>query len=107
MMKDWDGTLKAMKDYGYSYIDLNQVSPYIDTSAAALKTSFLSHAFPFSYALWPYPASAHRFDQPVADSLTLRLSHIVCSPRPRLRTSADWKSMADALNKYGERTKAA
>jgi hypothetical protein len=30
MKKDWDGTLKAMKSYGYSYIDLNQVSPYTD-----------------------------------------------------------------------------
>ena len=38
MTKDWDGTLKAMKDYGYSYIDLNQVSPYTDRSAADLKS---------------------------------------------------------------------
>ena len=37
----------------------------------------------------------------------LGLSTIVCSPRPRLRTSDDWKSFADELNKYGERTKAA
>ena len=47
------------------------------------------------------------FDKTVADSLTLGLSTIVCSPRPRLRTSDDWKSFADELNKYGERTKAA
>ena len=34
MMKDWNGTLKAMREYGYSYIDLNQVSPYTDRPAA-------------------------------------------------------------------------
>ena len=54
MKKDWDGTLKAMKDYGYSYIDLNQVSPYTDRSAADLKASFASHGFTFSNALWSY-----------------------------------------------------
>ena len=41
MRKAWDGTLKAMKDYGYSYIDLNQVSPFTDRPAADLKASFL------------------------------------------------------------------
>jgi sugar phosphate isomerase/epimerase len=107
MKKDWDGTLKAMKDFGYSYIDLNQVSPYIDRPAADLKASFQSHGFTFTNALWPYPAFANRFDQTIADSHTLGLTTIVCSPRPRLRTSDDWKSMADELNKYGERTKAA
>ena len=107
MRKDWDGTLKAMKDFGYSYIDLNQVSPFIDRPAADLKASFTAHGFTFSNALWSYQAFANRFDQTVADSLTLGLKTIVCSPRPRLRTSDDWKSMADELNKYGERTKAA
>jgi len=107
MRKDWDGTLKLMKDYGYSYIDLNQVPPFTDRSAAELKASFQSHGFTFTNALWSYQAFASRFDQTVADSLTLGLSTIVCSPRPRLRTSDDWKSMADELNKYGERTKAA
>ena len=56
MKKDWDGTLKAMKEYGYSYIDLNQVSPYTDRSAADLKASFSSHGFTFSNALWSYQA---------------------------------------------------
>jgi sugar phosphate isomerase/epimerase len=107
MKKDWDGTLKAMKDYGYSYIDLNQVSPYIDRPAVDLKASFTAHGFTFSNALWPYQAFASRFDQTIADSLTLGLKTIVCSPRPRLRTSDDWKSMADELNQYGTRTKAA
>jgi sugar phosphate isomerase/epimerase len=107
MRKDWDGTLKAMKGFGYSYIDLNQVSPFTDRPAADLKASFLSHGFTFSNALWPYQAFANRFDQTIADSRTLGLSHIVCSPRPRLRTSDDWKSFADELNKYGERTRAA
>jgi len=107
LKKDWDGTLKAMKDFGYSYIDLNQVSPYIDRPAADLKASLTSHGFTFSNALWPYQAFANRFDQTIADSRTLGLSTIVCSPRPRLRTSDDWKSMADELNGYGERTKAA
>ena len=105
MKKDWDGTLKAMKDYGYSYIDLNQVSPFTDRPAADLKASFASHGFTFSNALWPYQAFSIRFDQTIADSRTLGLTHIVCSPRPRLRSSDDWKSMADELNKYGERMK--
>jgi len=105
MRKDWDGILKAMKDYGYSYIDLNQVSPFTDRSAADLKASFLSHGFTFTNALWPYQSFSNRFDQTIADSQTLGLTHIVCSPRPRLRTSDDWKSMADELNKYGERMK--
>jgi sugar phosphate isomerase/epimerase len=107
MQKDWDGTLKAMHDYGYTYIDLNQVSPYTERSAADLKASFLSHGFQFTNALWPYQAFSARFDQTVADSLTLGLKTIVCSPRPRLRTTDDWKSMADELNRYGERTRAA
>lgn len=107
MKKDWDGTLKAMKDYGYSYIDLNQVSPYTDRPAADLKASFASHGFTFSNALWSYQAFANQFDKTVADSQILGLSTIVCSPRPRLRTTDDWKSFADELNKYGERTKAA
>ena len=107
MRKDWDGTLRAMKGFGYSYIDLNQVSPFIDRPAADLKASFASHGFTFTNALWSYQAFANRFDQTVADSRTLGLSTIVCSPRPRLRTSDDWKSMADELNKYGERTNAA
>lgn len=107
MRRDWDGTLRAMKEFGYSYIDLNQVSPYIDRPAADLKASFASHGFTFSNALWPYQAFASRFDQTIADSQTLGLSTIVCSPRPRLRTSDDWKGMADELNGYGARTKAA
>ena len=107
MKKDWDGTLKSMKDYGYSYIDLNQVSPYTDRPAADLKASFTSHGFTFSNALWSYQAFANQFDKTVADSLTLGLKTIVCSPRPRLRTTDDWKSFAGELNKYGERTKAA
>jgi sugar phosphate isomerase/epimerase len=107
MRKDWDGTLKAMKDYGYSYVDLNQVSPFIDRPAADLKASFASHGFTFTNALWPYPAFSTGFDKMIADSHTLGLSTIVCSPRPRLRTSDDWKSMADELNGYGARTKAA
>jgi len=107
MKKDWDGTLKAMKDYGYSYIDLNQVSPYIDRPAADLRDSFTAHGFTFTNALWPYQAFSARFDQTIADSKTLGLTHIVCSPRPRLRTSDDWKSFADELNKYGEGTRAA
>jgi sugar phosphate isomerase/epimerase len=107
MKKDWDGTLKAMKDYGYSYIDLNQVSPYIDRPAADLRDSFKAHGFTFTNALWPYQAFSARLDQTIADSKTLGLTHIVCSPRPRLRTSDDWKSFADELNKYGEGTKAA
>jgi sugar phosphate isomerase/epimerase len=107
MKKDWDGTLKAMKEFGYSSIDLNQVSPYIDRPAADLKASFTSHGFTFSNALWPYQAFANRFDETIADSRTLGLSTIVCSPRPRLRTSDDWKRFADELNRYGERTKAA
>jgi len=107
MKKDWDGTLKAMKDFGYSIIDLNQVSPYIDRPAADLKASFLSHGFTFSNALWPYQAFANRFDQTIADSQTLGLSTIVCSPRPRLRTTDDWRSFADELNQFGKRTKAA
>jgi sugar phosphate isomerase/epimerase len=107
MRKDWDGTLKTMKDFGYSYIDLNQVSPYIDRPAADLKASFQAHGFTFTNALWPYQAFSNRFDQTIADSKTLGLSTIVCSPKPRLRTSDDWKGMADELNTYGERTKAA
>ena len=107
MRKDWDGTLKAMKDYGYSYIDLNQVPPFTERPAADLKASFASHGFTFTNALWSYQAFAQRFEQTVADSQTLGLKTIVCSPRPRLRTTDDWKSMADELNKYGERTKAA
>ena len=107
MRKDWDGTLNAMKEYGYSYIDLNQVPPFTDRPAADLKASFVSHGFTFTNALWSYQAFASRFDQTIADSLTLGLKTIVCSPRPRLRTTDDWKSMADELNKYGERTKAA
>lgn len=107
MKKDWDGTLRAMKAYGYSYVDLNQVSPFIDRPAADLKASFVEHGFTFTNALWPYQAFSNRFDQTVADSKTLGLSTIVCSPRPRLRTSDDWKSMADELNTYGARTKAA
>jgi len=107
MRKDWDGTLKAMKAFGYSYIDLNQVSPFIDRPAADLKASFASHGFTFTNALWSYQAFANRFAETVADSLTLGLKTIVCSPRPRLRTTDDWKSMADELNQYGERSKAA
>ncbi|MEO7272899.1 MAG: sugar phosphate isomerase/epimerase [Vicinamibacterales bacterium] len=107
MRKDWDGTLKAMKDYGYSYADLNQVPPFTERSAADLKASFVSHGFTFTNALWPYQAFASRFDQTVADSQTLGLKTIVCSPRPRLRTTDDWTTFADELNKYGERTKAA
>ena len=107
MRKDWDGTLQAMKDYGYSYIDLNQVPPFTDRPAADLKASFVSHGFTFTNALWSYQAFANRFDQTVDDSRTLGLKTIVCSPRPRLRTTDDWKSMADELNTYGERTKAA
>ncbi len=107
MKKDWDGTLKAMKDFGYSFIDLNQVSPYIDRPAAELRDSFKSHGFTFTNALWAYQAFSVRFDQTIADSKTLGLSTIVCSPRPRLRTSDDWKAFADEINKYGERTKAA
>jgi len=107
MRKDWDGTLKMMKDFGYSYIDLNQVPPFTDKPAAELKASFASHGFTFTNALWSYQAFSMRFDQTIADSQTLGLKTIVCSPRPRLRTSDDWKSMADELNKYGERTKAA
>jgi len=105
MQKDWDGTLKLMKDYGYSYIDLNQVRPFTDRSAADLKASFLSHGFTFTNALWPYQSFSARFDQTIADSQTLGLTHIVCSPRPRLRSSDDWKAFADELNKYGERMK--
>jgi sugar phosphate isomerase/epimerase len=100
MKKDWDGTLKAMKGYGYSYIDLNQVSPYTDRPAADLKASFASHGFTFSNALWSYQAFANEFEKTIADSLILGLSTIVCSPRPRLRTSDDWKSFADE-SKYG------
>ncbi len=107
MKKDWDGTLKAMKEFGYSVIDLNQVSPFTDRPAADLKASFTAHGFTFSNALWSYQAFANRFDQTIADSKTLGLSTIVCSPRPRLRSSDDWKGFADELNKYGERTKAA
>ena len=51
MMKDWDGTLKAMKDYGYSYIDLNQVSPYTDRSAANLKAVRIARFYFFECAL--------------------------------------------------------
>ncbi len=105
MRKDWDGTLKTMKDFGYSYIDLNQVPPYTDKTAADLKASFTSHGFTFTNALWSYQAFSMQFDQTIADSQTLGLETIVCSPRPRLRTSDDWKSMADELNKYGERMK--
>ena len=65
MKKDWDGTLKAMKDYGYSYIDLNQVSPYTDRPAAELKASFASHGFTFSNALWSYQAFANEFDKTI------------------------------------------
>src|ERR1051326_5495009 len=79
MRKDWDGTLKAMKDYGYSYIDLNQVSPFTDRPAADLKGSFASHGFTFTNALWPYPAFSTGFDKMIADSHTLGLSTIVCS----------------------------
>ena len=68
MRKDWDGTLKAMKDYGYSYVDLNQVAPFTERSAADLKASFISHGFTFTNALWPYQAFANRFDQTIADS---------------------------------------
>ena len=107
MRKDWDGTLKMMKDFGYSYVDLNQVPPFTDKTAGELKASFLSHGFTFTNALWAYQAFSMRFDQTIADSQTLGLKTIVCSPRPRLRTSDDWKSMADELNKYGGRTKAA
>src|SRR4051794_2438678 len=107
MRKDWDGTLKLMKDYGYSYIDLNQVPPFTDKPAAELKASFLAHGFTFTNALWAYQAFSMRLDQTIADSQTLGLKTIVCSPRPRLRTTDDWKSMADELNRYGERTKAA
>jgi len=107
MRKHWDGTLKAMKDYGYSYIDLNQVPPFTERPAADLKASFASHGFTFTNALWPYQAFANAFEKTIADSVTLGLTTIVCSPRPRLRTTDDWKSLADELNKYGERTKAA
>ena len=83
------------------------MAPFTERPAADLKASFASHGFTFTNALWPYQAFASRFDQTVADSQTLGLKTIVCSPRPRLRTTDDWKSMADELNKYGERTKAA
>jgi sugar phosphate isomerase/epimerase len=107
MRRDWDGTLTAMKDFGYSIIDLNQVAPYTERPAADLKASFLAHGFTFTNALWPYQAFASRLEATLADSLTLGLQTIVCSPRPRLRTTDDWKSMAEELNRYGERTKAA
>jgi len=60
MRKDWDGTLKAMKDFGYSCIDLNQVSPYIDRPAADLRNSFRAPGFTFTNALWSY--QAHFYD---------------------------------------------
>lgn len=78
-----------------------------DDPLAAMKASFASHGFTFTNALWPYQSFSNRFDQTIADSKTLGLSTIVCSPRPRLRTSDDWKSMAEELNGYGARTKAA
>jgi sugar phosphate isomerase/epimerase len=103
--KDWDGTLKQMVSMGYKLIDMVAMNPYNLRTSKALKAEFTRVGLGCNVCHWGYGAWNTTFGQVMDYSNGLGVKHVICGPRPNLKTSADWKSMAADLNRFGAMAK--
>src|SRR5689334_22866024 len=103
--KDFDGTLKAMSAMGYKLIDMVAMNPYSLRTSKGLKAAFTNAGLDCNVCHWGYAAWNTQFGQMADYSNGLGVKHVICGPKPNLKTSADWKSMAADLNKFGAMSK--
>ena len=102
--KDWDGTFKKMAGFGYKFIDMVMTGPYAARSAKDLKATLAANGLGCDNCHWGYNNFAQTFGPTISHSLALGVKSVVCGPRQNLKTAADWKSMADDLNRFGAMT---
>ncbi|MCC7010794.1 MAG: TIM barrel protein [Acidobacteria bacterium] len=103
--KDWDGTLKQMVSMGYKLIDMVAMNPYNLRTSKELKAEFARVGLQCNVCHWGYAAWNNTFGQTMDYSNGLGVKHVICGPKPQLRTTDDWKSMAADLNKFGAMAK--
>lgn len=105
LQKDWAGTLQKMVSYGYKLIDMVAMNPYLQFTAKELKAEFTRVGLDCQVCHWGYAAWNTSFGPTMDYSNGLGVKHVICGPKPQLRTSDDWKSMAADLNKFGAMSK--
>ena len=103
--KDWDGTLKQMVSMGYKLIDMVAMNPYSLRTSKELKAEFTRVGLDCNVCHWGYAAWNTNFGPTMDYSNGLGVKHVICGPKPGIKTSADWKAMAADLNKFGAMSK--
>lgn len=102
---DWDGTLKQMAAMGYKLVDMVAMNPYNRRPSKQLKAEFAGFGLDCNVCHWGYQAWNTTFGQVIDYSNGLGAKHVICGPRPNLKTSADWQSMAADMNRFGSLAK--
>jgi sugar phosphate isomerase/epimerase len=105
LQKDWDGTLQKMVSYGYKLIDMVAMNPYLLRTSKELKAEFTRVGLDCMVCHWGYAAWNTSFGTTMDYSNGLGVKHVICGPKPQLKTTDDWKSMAADLNKFGAMSK--
>ncbi len=109
--KDFDGTLKAVHDAGYTEVE---AAGYYDRTAADFRHSMDQAGLRCISTHHPLPQFSPRADELIEYGRILGLEYIVCPSPARRDPSAhgplsldDWHYTAGELNRIGEKVKAA
>jgi sugar phosphate isomerase/epimerase len=109
--KDFDGTLKAVHDAGYTEVE---AAGYYDRTAADFRHSMDQAGLRCISTHHPLPQFSPRADELIEYGRILGLEYIVCPSPARRDPSAhgplsldDWRYTAGELNRLGEKVKAA
>jgi sugar phosphate isomerase/epimerase len=117
LAKDFSGTLKTMKGFGYDLVEMCAPDDYKDigfgtlvgTKPADLKTMITDTGLNCPSCHFGWGGLKDHLDERIAFSQGLGLSQMICSTfwLPKTATLDDYKKNADQLNKIAEKIKAA
>ncbi len=117
LAKDFTGTLKTMKGFGYELVEMCAPDDYKDigfgtlvgTKVADLKTMITDTGLNCPSCHFGWPGLKDHLDERIAFAQGLGLSQMICSTfwLPKTATLDDYKKNADQLNKIAEKIKGA
>jgi sugar phosphate isomerase/epimerase len=117
LAKDFSGTLKTMKGFGYELVEMCAPDDYKDigfgslvgTKPADLKTMITDTGLTCPSCHFGWPGLKDHLDERIGFAQGLGLSQMICSTfwLPKTSTLDDYKKNAEQLNKIAEKIKAA
>lgn len=98
-------TLELMVRMGYSIIDMVAMNPYTLYTGRKLRAEFNGVGLECNVCHYGHGLWENSFGLSVDFAHQLSVRHVICGPRRGMKTTEDWKQMADDLNRYGAASK--